>query len=1027
MKYFFHHIPLHRLMNFQLTFVRAFVALALCLCGTASAQDAHYKLVSPAFAEGQSGNEHSYSPVINADGRFIAFVSQAKNLVAFPTSGGGDAQPGQGGITNIFIRDVQSGITKLISINRAGTSSGNGTSFSPSISADGRFVTFSSTSSDLVDNDPNGNGVDVFIRDTQTDTTTLVSEDQAETGGGNGSSSSLSSSANGRIVFFQSSDQLSSPSVSGTGLYVRDLNTGVTTPVIAPVLEFPLVFRRVGASALSANGRYVIFSYFYSLFDPLAGEVPKSNVARFDTETGTLALFGDTGVCNSGPSLCIVNTFQPFVSDDGRFVTFAQTVIGGFEGEVLFLGDFASLTTTKITSQGIRFNAFPSVIISPRISAKGNSVAFSARNSLLPQDTNFFFDVYRYDHDPDPAGVNGVIQFGQRYFGAKEDGGSVTIPVLRSAFGATGPTTVQFNTSDQNATAGTDYVATSGTLTFNPGEDVKFITVPLLNDNVSEGVEGFTLILSNPTDGYVLGSVNPNASVFIHDSIKPTVTINDVTTTEGGDAVFTVRLSQAPNGFFAVNFSLADNTATSPGDYRSDLGFPQSGPVSFVFGQKTNTITVHANRDLDNEPDETFFVNLAPITDDYIIEKAQGVGTIHNDNTTVVEFVVPVGAHFSESESAGSSVITVKRTSGDPSLPFSVNYATTDDTASERSDYIAALGRLDFAPGELSKTFTVLLNDDVFVEDSEKVTLMLSSPTNGAILGMSTDFLFINSDDSMTPTTNPLDDSRFFVTQQYKDFLNRLPDQSGLDFWTNQLNTYLTSCDSLAGGAKRECVLLARAQISTAFFLSIESQQTGYLVYRLYRESFNRAPTLREFLADTQEIGRGVVVGTDGWEQKFEINKQKFADDWIKRPDFRAAFDSMSNNAYVSTLFLFGGGDSGAEPDLQQTLVGGLNTTPATETRATVLRKVADSRTVFNRQYNPGLVLMQYFTYLRRNPDDAPDNNLNGYNFWLAKLDAFTVAGEDVRNASVALARIRRAQMVEAFLDSAEYRGRLGP
>jgi hypothetical protein len=222
-------------------------------------------------------------------------------------------------------------------------------------------------------------------------------------------------------------------------------------------------------------------------------------------------------------------------------------------------------------------------------------------------------------------------------------------------------------------------------------------------------------------------------------------------------------------------------------------------------------------------------------------------------------------------------------------------------------------------------------------------------------------------------------------------------------------------------------VLLARAQISTAFFLSIESQQTGYLVYRLYRESFNRAPTLREFLADTQEIGRGVVVGAGGWEQRLEANKQKFADDWARKPAFRAAFDSMSNNAYVSTLFLFGGGDSGAEPGLQQALADGLNAAPATETRATVLRKVADSQTVFNRQYNPALVLMQYFTYLRRNPGDAPDNSLDGYNFSLSKLDAFSVAGEDVRNPGAALARIKRAQMVEAFIDSTEYRGRLGP
>jgi hypothetical protein len=997
MKYFSHRILRPRLIALPLIFLSTFAAVTLCLCGITSAQDAHYKLVSPAFAEGQSGDQHSFGPVISADGRFIVFSSQAKNLVAFPTSGSG-GQPGQGIIQNIFIRDVQSGTTKLVSINREGTSSGNGTSFSATISADGRYVTFSSTSSDLVDNDSNGNEVNTFIRDTHTDTTTLVSNNTAET---------------------SSSDSTRFPNIVGANASILGSQSSST------FLEFPLVLKSTGPGMLSADGRYFVFTYFYNLFDPLAGEVPKSNVARLDTVTGAFALLPDSGICNNGPRLCIVNTFQPFVSPDGRFVTFAQTAIGNFASEALFLGDFASLKTTNITTQGVSFNAFPSVIINPRISSDGRYVAFSTRNNILPPDTNSFFDVYRYDRDPDPAGVSGVIQFGQPTFGAQEDGGSLTIPVMRKAFGATGPTTIQFNTFDLTAEAGSDYSATSGTLTFDAGEDLKFVTVPVLNDNGSEGTETFGLNLSNPTDGYVLGSTNPTALVFVHDSIKPSLMITDSTTTEGFDAVFTVTLSQAPLQPFAVRLLLADDTATAQsGDYVPITDPYFGGSLFFNPGQTTNTITVHTNRDLVNEPDEAFSVNLSPITDDYIIEKGQGIGTIHNDSTPVVD----LANNFVVSESDGSALIAVLRTAGDPTIPFSVNYSTADGTASERSDYAAAFGTLDFAPGELSKTFTVLINDDSFVENfTEDAMLTLSSTTNGAILGRSITFLLISSDDSAPPTTNPLDDSRFFVTQHYKDFLNRLPDQSGLDFWTNELNALLARCDSQPAERKRHCVLLARAQISTAFFLSIESQQTAYLVYRLYQESFNRSPTLREFLADMQEIGRGVVVGAEGWEQKLAANKQKFADDWVNRPDFRAAFDSMSNNAYVSTLFLFGGGDSGAEPGLQQALVSGLNAVPATETRAIVLRKVADSRTVFNKQYNPGLVMVQYFTYLRRNPSDTPDNNLDGYHFWLSKLDAFSVVGEDVRDPVAALARIRRAEMVEAFIDSAEYRGRLGP
>jgi hypothetical protein len=94
--------------------------------------------------------------------------------------------------------------------------------------------------------------------------------------------------------------------------------------------------------------------------------------------------------------------------------------------------------------------------------------------------------------------------------------------------------------------------------------------------------------------------------------------------------------------------------------------------------------------------------------------------------------------------------------------------------------------------------------------------------------------------------------------------------------------------------------------------------------------------------------------------------------------------------------------------------------------RAAALRSVADSDSVYAAQYNPAFVLMQYFGYLRRNPDDPPDTGFGGYDFWLAKMDSFSQPGENVRDESVALARVARAQMVEAFITSIEYRDRFG-
>ena len=96
------------------------------------------------------------------------------------------------------------------------------------------------------------------------------------------------------------------------------------------------------------------------------------------------------------------------------------------------------------------------------------------------------------------------------------------------------------------------------------------------------------------------------------------------------------------------------------------------------------------------------------------------------------------------------------------------------------------------------------------------------------------------------------------------------------------------------------------------------------------------------------------------------------------------------------------------------------------EGRARALLSVTASESVFNRQYNSAFVLMEYLGYLRRNPDDAPDANYAGFDFWLHKLNAFSLPGEDMRDSMAALHRIQRSEMVKAFISSTEYRRRFG-
>ena len=255
---------------------------------------------------------------------------------------------------------------------------------------------------------------------------------------------------------------------------------------------------------------------------------------------------------------------------------------------------------------------------------------------------------------------------------------------------------------------------------------------------------------------------------------------------------------------------------------------------------------------------------------------------------------------------------------------------------------------------------------------------------------------------------NQIDDAQFFVRQQYRDFLNREPDADGLAFWTNEI----TSC-----GGEAQCVEAKRINVSAAYFLSIEFQQTGYLVYRFYKTSYGNLPgapvpiNLSEFLPDTQKIRQGVIVNQGGWQQTLENNKEAFTKEFVQRSRFLASYPiTMTEEEFVDMLKSnVGGALSQSERDqLVRDLAFGV------KTRAQVLRAVAEDPDLVNAEFNRAFVLMQYFGYLRRNPNDAPDGNFDGYNFWLNKLNQFN--GDFVQ-----------AEMVRSFLVSGEYRRRFGP
>jgi len=344
---------------------------------------------------------------------------------------------------------------------------------------------------------------------------------------------------------------------------------------------------------------------------------------------------------------------------------------------------------------------------------------------------------------------------------------------------------------------------------------------------------------------------------------------------------------------------------------------------------------------------------------------------------------------FSVRETDAVARVNVVRTGSDES-PLSVSYATGGGTATPGSDYAAVSGTLLFRTGERLKSFTIPIFNDDSTEGSETIGVTLSNPSGGRLGAVAQAFVTILDDES----ENPINDTTFFVRQHYLDFLGREPDDAGLQFWTNEIR----QC-----GADLQCRQVKRVNVSAAFFLSIEFQGTGYFVHRLYRLSFGRAPTFAEYLPDLTAVREGVIVGQTGALDRLELNKRLFVEQFVNRAAFKAKYDPQNEAQYVDGL---AAGAGVVLPEEERTaLIVGLLT--RRETRAGVLLKMVEKDAFVRSEFRPAFVQMQYFGYLRRDPDAA------GFNFWLNKLNAFN--GDYIR-----------AEMVKAFLESIEYRSRFG-
>jgi hypothetical protein len=241
------------------------------------------------------------------------------------------------------------------------------------------------------------------------------------------------------------------------------------------------------------------------------------------------------------------------------------------------------------------------------------------------------------------------------------------------------------------------------------------------------------------------------------------------------------------------------------------------------------------------------------------------------------------------------------------------------------------------------------------------------------------------------PTPNPADDVPFFVRQQYRDFLARDADLKGLEYWTSQL----AIC-----GVDAACLRDQRVDVSAAFFAETEFQERGAFVYRLYKAALGRRPSFNEFTTGRREVMASANLMED---------KQVFAQTLSKRQEFVRKYPAvMSGEQFIDALLDTVAG--GSQVDLSPQRAALLALYRASDgDRAQVIRQIADDEALARAEYNEAFVLMQYFAYLRRDPDP------NGFDFWLNILN----------NSPRSEANAQRA-MVCSFLSSAEYQGRFG-
>jgi len=893
------------------------------------------RLVSINAMNNGSGNSNSQRPSISDDGRYVAFLSQATNLV---TSGNGGWQAyardllnnttqqvsvdsseipafdydatshanisGNGqhvvfttfaklvsGDTNnnrdVYVRTLDwgtpsLGTTSLVSVNALNSGAGNGASgdqerMIPGISADGRYIIFTSSASNLVAGDSNTTR-DVFLRDRDTNTTTLVSQNLAGTGSGNGESNFAVMNSTGSLIAFTSaaSDLVSTDTNNKFDVFV--FNRGNQSPVANndsfgtnedtvlsntvitndndPDNNTPLTVSLVngpthGSLSLSADGTFSYTpetdysgtdTFTYSVQDSLGATSGLASVvlsvtatndapvavndsytfatgAAFSPTTGVLA--NDTDVDTPLGNLSVTVVTNP---NSGNLVlnldgTFTYTPDAGFTGSDRFtyqINDGSANSDVAIVTLNVT-----STINTPPTAANDN---FSGN-----EDSVITGDVVSNDSDSDGhlplsatvvttptrgslslnpdgtfsytpnANINGTDTF--TYFttdalGAKS--GTATVVLTLNSVNDAPSFTVGAN---QTVTAGSGTQTIAGWAKgFNPGatnETSQTIASYQIVSNSNPSI-----FASNPTItpagtlmytpvASITSSNSAVIGVQVQDSggtanggtdlstiqfftiavvAQPTLSVDSVSRQEGNSGTtaynFTVSLSGASAKTVSVQYATADETATiADGDYAA-----RTGTLVFRPGETSKVVAVSVTGDTRRELDETFRLNLSQPTNAQL-GMASGIGTLLNDDAQPTIRANAVSQQ--EGRSGIREFLLTVTLSNATYETVSVDYATSEGTATAADDYFDTFGTLVFAPGETQKFVTVSVAGDSTIEQNETFTLTLSNPTNGT-LATPTAIATILNDEGLTTSDFNQDGINDIVWRNYVTGQNQI-------------------------------------------------------------------------------------------------------------------------------------------------------------------------------------------------------------------------------------------------------------